>query len=109
MPPATPNVPLAPDGVPVIQPRAVTKSPVVHEGAPRHTMSACAEDTTTSATPVTTTCRALTVMSPGEPDCSLITTLPRPAGSRMVWLGEPDTTIGVPLIPRLTISDDPPG
>src|SRR5713101_2720247 len=79
IPPATPKFPLAPDGVPVIHPPPVTKS--WHGGwVPRHVISAWADEITTSAIPSTTTCSALTVISPALPlaelVCSLITTLP---------------------------------
>src|SRR5947209_3554188 len=85
MPPATAKFALAPEGN-VIHPPPVTKSEPEQAGTgPGQVMSACADETTTSATPVTTTCNALTVMSPGpELDCSLMTTLPAPSGSRMV-------------------------
>src|SRR5947209_17961913 len=87
MPPATAKFALAPgSNGDVIHPPPVTKSEPEHAGTgPGQVMSACADETTTSATPLTTTCNALTVMSPGPGfDCSLMTTLPAPSGSRMV-------------------------
>src|SRR5258706_12291429 len=64
IPPATPKLPFAPEGVPVIHPPPVTKSlSLLQAGAPWHTISAGAEEATTSATPSTGTGRALTVRS----------------------------------------------
>src|SRR5207245_21463 len=81
VPPATPKAPLAlaPDGV-GIHPPPVTKSAPGHT-APPQVISACAEEITTSATPKTSTCSALTVISPpflplAELDCSLMVTRP---------------------------------
>src|SRR5256884_3717861 len=88
---ATAKLPLAPDGVPVIHPPPVAKSGQEGGGGGSgcgQPMSACADDTTTSAIPLTTTWSALTVISPGGAvGCSLITTCP--FGSEMVWLGCP--------------------
>src|SRR6266516_6532136 len=102
-PPATAKFAFAPDG-PVIHPPPVTKSPLGQGGGPAHEMSACADAMTTSATPVTVTWSALTVMSPGPPVCSLMTTWPWPLGKVIVWLGSPETTIAWPLITSSAIS-----
>src|SRR5205823_12553902 len=69
-------------------------------------MSAWAEATITSATPVTMTCRALTVMSP-EPElvCSLMIT--RPFGKSTVWLGAPEIVIVCPFTDSAAISELP--
>src|SRR5437773_6151044 len=105
-PPATAKFAFAPDG-PVIHPPPVTKSPLGQGGGPAHEMSACADAMTTSATPVTVTWSALTVMSPGPPVCSLMTTWPWPLGKVIVWLGSPETTIAWPLITSSAISELP--
>src|SRR5713226_1941544 len=108
IPPATPKVPFAPDGVPVIHPPPVTKSSPGQTGPPQ-VISACAEEITTFATPSTSTCSALTLISPvlplAELFCSLMIT--RPIGKGIVWLGCPETTIDCPLITRSTISELP--
>src|ERR1051325_5180028 len=107
-PPATPNVPFAPDGVPVIQPPPVTKSRELSQlGWPAHSMSACADETTTSATPVTMTCSAFTVMLPGPAVCSFTITRPAPSGRNTVWLGAPETAIDWPLMTRSATCDEP--
>src|SRR2546422_7905104 len=109
-PPATAKLPLAPDGVPVIHPPPVAKSGQEGGGGGSgcgQPMSACADDTTTSATPLTTTWSALTVISPGAVVCSLMTTCPCPFGSKMVWLGCPLTTIDALLIVSSAISELP--
>src|SRR2546427_12777983 len=106
-PPATAKLPLAPDGV-VIHPPPVTKSGQEGGGGGSgcgQPMSACADDTTTSATPLTTTWSALTVISPAAVFCSLMTTCP--FGSKMVWLGSPLTTIAALLIVSSAISELP--
>ena len=78
-------------------------------GLPLQVTSVWAEEITTSAIPLTTTWRALTVMSPflplGELCCSLMTTWP--SGKVMAWLGCPETTIVCPLMSRLTMSELP--
>src|SRR2546422_2417918 len=108
MPPPTPKFAFAPDGVPVIQPPPVTKSAGVHPGGGggggvgSQLMSACAEEMTTSATPVAITCRALTVMSPGPELCSLMMT--RTFGKSTVWLGAPEIVIGCPFTDRAAMS-----
>src|SRR2546425_2348488 len=87
-PPATPKLALAPEGVPVIQPPPVAKSAPVQPGgggagAGWQVISACAEETITSATPGTMTWSALTVMSPAPLlVCSLMIT--SPTGNRSV-------------------------
>src|SRR5258706_9069700 len=61
IPPATPKLPFAPEGVPAIHPPPVTKSlSLLQAGAPWHTISACPEETTPSAPPSTITGRAFT-------------------------------------------------
>src|SRR5882672_12575506 len=98
IPPATPKVPLAPDGA-VIHPPPVMKSLLESQaGAGQLWMSACADEMTTSATPGNTTCSAFTVMSPSPVvSCSLMTTFP-PAGNGIVSFGVPATTMDCPLI-----------
>src|SRR5438105_198822 len=80
-PPATAKFALPPDGD-TIHPPPVTKSDPAHGGCgggPGQVMSACADAMTTSATPGTITCSALTVMSPGPLlFCSLMITSPPP-------------------------------
>src|SRR6266536_4065639 len=84
IPPATANVPFAPDGA-VIHPPPVTKSLEESQAGVggcglQPLMSACADDRTTSAIPGTITCSALTVISPARVlSCSLMMTLP-PSG-----------------------------
>src|SRR5690349_10983308 len=100
IPPPTPKFARAPDGVPVIQPPPVTKSLPGQPGgggdggggAGWQVISACAEDTITSAIPFTMMWSALTVMSP-EPSlvCSLMIT--SPLGNGTVWLGCPETVM----------------
>src|SRR5256886_17675471 len=108
MPPPTPKFACAPDGRPAIQPPPVTKSGRVHPGGGggggvgSQLMSACAEEMTTSATPFTITCSALTVMSPGPELCSLMMT--RPFGKSTVWLGAPEIVIGCPFTDRAAMS-----
>src|SRR5215471_3265360 len=74
-------------------------------------MSACEEETTTSAMLVTIRCRALTVIAPLLPESDLICSLrirePRPSGSAIVWFGVPDTTTGVPFRFRSRITELP--
>src|SRR5712691_7732404 len=116
-PPATAKFALAPGSEgEAIHPPPVTKSEPEHDGGgPGQVMSACADETTMSATSVTTTCNALTVISPGpEVDCSLMITSPTPSGSATVWFGIPVTSIACPLITSRAISelplvDAPPG
>src|SRR5690348_2920457 len=103
MPPPTPKFARAPDGVPVIQPPPVTKSAPGQpggdeggDGAGWQVMSACAEETITSAIPVTMMWSALTVMSPEPPlVCSLMITFP--FGNNTVWLGCPETAMVWPF------------
>src|SRR5256886_8999236 len=108
MPPPTPKFAFARVGVPVIQPPPVTKSAGVHPGGGggggvgSQLMSACAEEMTTSATPFTITCTALTVMSPGPELCSLMMT--RTFGKSTVWLGAPEIVIDCPFTDRAAIS-----
>src|SRR2546428_6020417 len=81
-PPAAPKFALAPEGGPVIQPPPVAKAAPVQPGgggagAGWQVISACAEETITSATPGTMTWSALTVMSPAPLlVCSLMITSP---------------------------------
>src|SRR5258708_37878599 len=85
MPPATAKFALAPGSEgEAIHPPPVPKSEPEHDGGgPAQVMSACADEATISATPVTTTCNALTEISPGPAlDSSLTMTLPPPSGSR---------------------------
>src|SRR5207247_9753765 len=108
-PPATAKLPLAPDGVPVIHPPPVAKSGQEGGGGGSgcgQPMSACADDTTTSAIRLTTTWSALTVIAPGgSVGCSLITTCPFRSG--MVWLGCPLTAMVCLLIVSSAISELP--
>src|SRR5438309_11847873 len=108
MPPATAKLPFACDGVTVIHPPPVTNPGQPGGGggggAVGQPISACADETTTSATPVTTTCSALTVMAPAPSlRCSLMTTLQ--VGSAIVWFGSLLTTIVWALIVSITISE----
>src|SRR5262245_61852578 len=74
-------------------------------------MSACEEETTTSATLVTMRWSALTVIAPLLPatelDCSFRIREPRPSGSAIVWLGVPLTTTGTPFRLRFRITELP--
>src|SRR5256885_13835068 len=118
MPPATAKLPFACDGVTVIHPPPVTNPGQPGGGggggAVGQPISACADETTTSAMSLTTTCSALTVMSPAPGlCCSLMTT--RPFGSAIVWFGSPLTTTVWALIVSSAISElplvegEPPG
>src|SRR6266851_2400462 len=114
MPPATPKLARDPDGVPVIHPPPVTKSPTGGVHAP-HEMSAWDEEMTTSASvgpprgSKAVTCSALTVMLAwlplAEPDCSLIMTFKN--GRLTIWLGWPVTVIGSPLMTSPASSELP--
>src|SRR6266571_635669 len=104
MPPATAKLALDPDAG--TTPPPVTKSPFPEQFPPPHVMSAWADETVTSATLGTTTCRALTVIEFAEELCSLITTLP-PPGRATVWFGEPETLTDCPLIVKPRISEYP--
>src|SRR5216684_1175495 len=86
MPPATPKLARAPDGVPVIHPPPVTKSPTggVHAA---QLMSACAEEITTSAS-----VRPL-MISPASSELPLALAVPLPSQvasasdrSRSAWM-----------------------
>src|SRR5436309_3488365 len=110
MPPATAKLPLAPDVVPVIHPPPVTNPGQPGGGggggAAGQPISACADETTTSATPVTTTCSALTVMAPAPSlRCSLMTTLA--VGSVIVWFVSPLTATVWELMVSSAISELP--
>src|SRR6266446_943436 len=110
IPPATPKLALAPEGVPVIQPPPVTKSaPAVQPGgggAGWQVISACAEETITSAAPRTLTWSALTVMSPAPLlVCSLMIT--SPTGKGTVWLGAPEIVMDWPFTDSVAISELP--
>src|SRR5216117_1507683 len=106
MPPATPKLALAPEGVPVIQPPPVAKSAPAQTGgggAGWQVISACAEETITSATPGTMICSALTVMSPAPLlVCSLIITSPTTKGT--LWLGAPEIVMDWPFTDSVAIS-----
>src|SRR5258708_5952803 len=114
-PPAPAKLPRAPEGVPVIHPPPVTKSPPP-QTVWLQVMSAWADETTTSARTldglsgsVTNTCRALTVIEPVFPldaaVCSLMITVT--FNKVTVWLGEPETTIGTPCTFKFTSSELP--
>src|SRR6266480_477795 len=110
IPPATPKLALAPEGVPVIQPPPVTESaPAVQPGgagAGWQVISACAEETITSATPGTMIWSALTVMSPAPLlVCSLIITSPTTKGT--LWLGSPETVTVWPFTDSAVMSELP--
>src|SRR5438093_3305706 len=121
MPPATAKfaLALASDGE-TIQPPPVTKSVGVVpqaggcDGDVGHVISACACETITSANGgprvglaglVMVTCRAFTSTLPdwplGEPDCSLITTVPALTGRMIVWFGAVVTVMGWPSLTEL--------
>src|SRR6266852_5194042 len=110
MPPATAKVPFASevDGL-MIQPPPVTKSLPLQLTPPGggQVISACADETTTSAVPETLMWSARTVISPArELVCSLMMML-IPPGNTTVWLGCPLTAIVWPLTTRPTISELP--
>src|SRR5436309_9141860 len=109
IPPATPKLALAPEGMPVIQPPPVAKSAPVQAGAAGagwQVISACAEETITSATPGTTTWSALTVMSPGPVlVCSLMISSPTSNGT--VWLGAPEIVMVWPFTDSAAMSEVP--
>src|SRR6266540_2317020 len=103
MPPATPKLALAPDGVPVIHPPPVTK---LHGGGllPAgggllgQVMAANDEPTTTSAPAQgTMRCNALTVIPATPANCSLIITKP-PLDRITNWFACPVTAMAWPLI-----------
>src|SRR5437879_12725958 len=98
MPPATPKLAFAPEGVPVIQPPPVTKS---HGGAPPDGVGVTeaqvipdVDDAKITFTPanISTTCKALTVMTPNPALCSLMMRYP-PSARNTNWFAAPVTAI----------------
>src|SRR5213594_799918 len=103
MPPATPKLALACDGVPVIHPPPVTKwhggGLLPAGGGVVGQVMAADEEATTTSTPAqgTMRCRALTVMPAIPATCSLMITKP-PLDRKTNWLACPVTAIAWPLI-----------
>src|SRR6266446_7242561 len=123
MPPATPKLAFAPDGVPVIQPPPVRKSEQLDgDGGggdepgggtvvlPPQVTPANAELITRSAAPSMITCSALTVRSAESAVCNAVCSLMirRPFGSQMVWFTSPDTLIACPFTTSPSIWELPP-
>src|SRR5437867_3548171 len=105
MPPATPKLAFAPEGVPVIQPPPVKKS---HGAAPpdgvddteAHPIPDVAEAKITfTPANISTMCNALTVITPKPALCSLMITYP-PSARNTNWFAAPVTAIAWPLMTR---------
>src|SRR5256884_5996438 len=99
----------APAGVPVNRPPPVAQSAPAQTGgggAGWQVISACAEDTITSATPGTSIWSALTVMSPAPLlVCSLMITSPTSSGT--LWLGVPEIVTVWPFTESAVMFEEP--
>src|SRR5690349_2375317 len=108
MPPLTANVPLAPDGVPTIQPPPVSlpHSLAGGGGPPTQEMSAWDEQTGPLRQLVIWICSATTVISPLLPLTELVCwlTMIWPSGMGTTWLGRPLTLIFWPFTTRPSMS-----
>src|ERR1051325_4421305 len=112
MPPPTPKLPFAPEGVPVIQPPPVTKS--LQEaggfGLQSEQLPALHEPKITSAPRQGRKCTALqvivTALADWETICSLMITVPPPANVT-VWFGWPLTAMLWPFTTKPLISAAP--
>src|SRR6266446_5860358 len=123
MPPATPKLAFAPDGVPVIQPPPVRKSEQLDgDGGggdepgggtvvlPPQVTPANAELITRSAAPSMITCSALIVMSAESAVCTAVCSLmiKWPFERQIGWFASPDTLIACPFTTSPAIWELPP-
>src|ERR1043166_6130164 len=105
MPPPTPKLPFAPEGVPVIQPPPVTKSLQEGGGFGLHSeqLPAVHEPKITSAPRQGRKCTALqvivTVLPVWETICSLMIAVPPPANAT-IWFACPVTAMLWPFTDR---------
>src|SRR5437867_5298855 len=109
MPPATPKLAFAPEGVPTIHPPPVTKPQDGGEAGgavvTNPQITPIVDEPKTRFTPAiaSTTCKALTVILPAPASCSLMITKP-PSDRNTIWFAAPVTATAWPLITSESIS-----